>query len=55
MCFYTQRNRNYDNLLFFTRFVFLLPLSLQGVSAGTGGAVALAEALMKNQTLQTLE
>lgn len=30
-------------------------LSLQGVSAGTSGATALAKALMTNQTLQTLE
>lgn len=29
--------------------------SLQGVSAGTSGANAMAEALLINQTLQTLE
>lgn len=29
--------------------------SLQGVSAGTSGAIALADALMTNQSLQTLE
>jgi len=33
----------------------LYAFSLQGVSAGTSGAVALAAALMTNQTLQTLE
>lgn len=35
--------------------VFCRLWSLQGVSAGTSGAVALAEALTSNQTLQTLE
>lgn len=30
-------------------------LSLQGVSVGTNGAIAMAEALMINQSLHTLE
>lgn len=38
-------------IYFFTHGLF----SLQGVSAGKSGAVAMAEALVANQTLQTLE
>uniref|UniRef100_A0AAR2IYQ6 NACHT domain-containing protein n=1 Tax=Pygocentrus nattereri TaxID=42514 RepID=A0AAR2IYQ6_PYGNA len=44
-------NRTFETLLE----TFLCLCSLQGVSAGKAGAVALAEALMVNQTLHTLD
>uniref|UniRef100_A0AAR2IHC0 NACHT domain-containing protein n=1 Tax=Pygocentrus nattereri TaxID=42514 RepID=A0AAR2IHC0_PYGNA len=46
-----QWNRTFETLLE----TFLCLCSLQGVSAGKAGAVALAEALMVNQTLHTLD
>lgn len=41
-------------IIFLCSFIVDL-FSLQGVSLGPSGATAMAEALMSNQTLQTLE